>query len=80
VTNSLRAAFDEIRMAYNNDNESINGVLNNSETCEQFWQWAEYMVAKRFEHDNIPMSLEEQMPEEIRMLANMRNMIWSMDQ
>jgi hypothetical protein len=38
------------------------------------------MVAKRFEHDNIPMSLEEQMPEEIRMLANMRNMIWSMDQ
>ena len=65
-------------MAYNNDNESINAVLNNPETYEQFWQWPEYVVAKKFEQDGIPMSLQEQMPEEIRMLANMRELMQGM--
>ena len=78
VTNSLRRAFDEMRMAYNNDNESINAVLNNPETYEQFWKWAEYVVAERFEQDGIPISLQEQMPEEIRMLANMRELMQGM--
>ena len=80
VTNSLRAAFDEICAAYNNDTAQINSVLTSPETNEQFWQWAEHVVAERLQKDNIPTDLSEQMPDEIKNLANMKDLMQGMGQ
>jgi hypothetical protein len=65
-------------MAYNNDRTQIQAILDNPQTHEQFWQWAEYMIKQSFQQHNIPTDLSEQMPQEIKNLAHMQELYQSM--
>ena len=72
VTNARIRAFDDICKSYDYSREKINSVISNPELSEQFVSYMEYMVAQRFEMENIPTSLNEQLPAEIKQLMNLR--------
>ena len=73
VTNAVTRAFDDICDAYNNDRNDIDAVIADPKLIEQFTSYMKQMVYRRFKIDGVPVSLDEQLPSELRNLANLKD-------